>query len=283
MKPAPFDMHRPEQIEEALDLLARHAGIAKVIAGGQSLVPLMNLRMATPGVLVDLGRIRSLRAIGLHEGGLLIGAMSRQAECLASPLVASRAPLLRQTLENIGHVQTRARGTIGGSLAHADPAAELPVAMVAADATFSVRSARGSRRIKAREFFKGALETALGEDEILEHIVIPPAIGARTYFKEYARRHGDFAIVSVAILCSGKRQAPGSLAIALGGLMATPHLCTGLMAATSAGVDGASIQSLVETELAALTAMSDIHASGEYRKHLAAVLLADGLTEVLKP
>ncbi len=279
MKPAPFEMHRPATIEDALHLLFEHSEGAKLLAGGQSLVPLMNLRMATPGVVIDLGKIGSLRGVRKTQDKIVIGAMTRQAELLADPLIAAHAPLLRLAASHVGHLQTRARGTVGGSLAHADPAAELSVAMVALDAEFSLQSLRGERRIAARRFFRSALETELAGDEILREIAVPIApASARVCFREYARRHGDFAIVSVAIQFAG----PGTLAVALGGVTETPHLCAGLAASlTDSKYDTAGLAESIEAELAGIEPLSDIQASGEYRRHLASVLLDDGLREVL--
>jgi CO/xanthine dehydrogenase FAD-binding subunit len=283
VKPALFEMHRPAAIEDALQLLSRHGDEAKVLAGGQSLVPLMNLRLATPSIIIDLGKIRSLRGIRVMQDQLVIGAMTRQADLLTDPLVALHVPLLHRAAEHIGHVQTRARGTVGGSLAHADPAAELPVAMVALGAVLTIQSVRGVRQVEARKFFKAALETELDGDEIVRDIVIPIVPNARVCFREYARRHGDFAIVSVAIQHAGPRTGATSLAVALGGVTPVPHLCAGLIISlVESDYDLTRLEAQIARELAALKPSSDIHASGDYRRHLASVLLKDGLSEILR-
>jgi aerobic carbon-monoxide dehydrogenase medium subunit len=278
MKPASFDLLRPTSLAEALDLLARHGDDAKLIAGGQSLVPMMNFRLATPSVLVDLNRIDALRGIRLEDNRLHIGAMTRQREFLTDPLVRLHAPLLARAAKHVGHVQTRSRGTLGGSLAHADPAAELCLAAAALDAEFSIRSPRGSRVHPARDFFKDALATDLAPDEVLTAISVPvAAAGQRCVFREYARRHGDFAIVGVAVQRTGL-----SVQAAVGGVETVPHHC-GLVAAELArpGFDIARLKALVAEEIATLAPISDLQSGGAHRLRLAAVLLEDCLREVL--
>lgn len=197
MKPAPFEYFAPTTIENAIDLLAAHDQ-ARPLAGGQSLVPMMNLRLARPSALVDLNRIPGLAGITEVDGELRIGGMTRQATMLHSPLVARLAPLLIEALGCVGHPPTRARGTIGGSLSNADPAAELPVAMLALGAQLVVRSAIGERLIGASEFFRGMFETVMSDGELLIEIRIPSSAPGVTSFVEVARRRGDFAVVSAA-------------------------------------------------------------------------------------
>lgn len=280
MKPAPFDLHRPSRIEEALALLAAHADDAKLIAGGQSLVPVMNLRLATPSLLIDLGRIETLRGISVKDDVLVIGAAVRQAELLKDPLVARHAPLLCAATQHVGHVQTRARGTIGGSAAHADPAAELPTALVALHATMTARSVRGARDIPASSFFAGALTTTLAHDEILCTISVPCApSGTKVAFREIARRHGDFAVAAAAVQRNGR---DGTITAALGGVLPAPHLCTSLAAALATGrVDHAKLAAGIAEELRPLEPMSDVFASGDYRVRIATVMLTEALEEVL--
>jgi CO/xanthine dehydrogenase FAD-binding subunit len=282
MKPAPFKMFRPSSLEEALDLLAQHDGSAKIIAGGQSLVPLMNLRLATPEILIDLGKISDLR--GVREAGenLVIGAMTRQSRMIVDPLFKQFAPLLCQAAAYIGHVQTRARGTIGGSISHADPAAELPMVMVALNATMVVRSARGERRVAASGFFESALATALAGDEVLCEIMVPKAHqAARTSFRELSRRHGDFAIASAAVQLSNVEGRP-TLVGSIGGISEKPHACAVL---GRLNLDGTArddeIEAAVTEELDTIELLSDIYASADYRRKVAAVLLGDCLREVL--
>jgi carbon-monoxide dehydrogenase medium subunit len=196
MKPAPFSYHAPTTVEAALDLLAASETNARVLAGGQSLVPMLALRLARPEALIDLNRIPTLTGIALESGIIRIGAMVRQAELLRSPLVASLLPLLGQALVNVGHPPTRARGTIGGSLSHSDPAAELSMVALAYDAEFVVRSRAGERWVPASGFTLGTFETALRDGEILTEIRIDPPPAEGTAFVEMSRRKGDFALVS---------------------------------------------------------------------------------------
>ena len=216
MKPAPFEYSAPSSVDEALALLDDEA---KVLAGGQSLVPLLNFRLARPERIVDINRIEELAYIRADEdGSLRIGALARQAELERSQLVAERWPLLAQAVRLVGHPQIRSRGTVCGSVAHADPTAELPVALTALDARFHVRSAGGARTLRATELFAGPLTTSLAADELLAEIEVPalPA-GARCAFREYARTHGDFAVAGAAVVL-----APGHAAVALLGAGWTP-------------------------------------------------------------
>ena len=216
MKPAPFEYSAPSSVDEALALLDDEA---KVLAGGQSLVPLLNFRLARPERIVDINRIEELAYIRADEDGTLrIGALARQAELERSQLVAERWPLLAQAVRLVGHPQIRSRGTVCGSVAHADPTAELPVALTALDARFHVRSAGGARTLRATELFAGPLTTSLAADELLAEIEVPalPA-GARCAFREYARTHGDFAVAGAAVVL-----APGHAAVALLGAGWTP-------------------------------------------------------------
>ena len=216
MKPAPFEYAAPSSVDEALALLDDEA---KVLAGGQSLVPLLNFRLARPERIVDINRIEELAYIRADEDGTLrIGALARQAELERSRLVAERWPLLAQAVRLVGHPQIRSRGTVCGSVAHADPTAELPVALTALDARFHVRSAGGARTLRATELFAGPLTTSLAADELLAEIEVPalPA-GARCAFREYARTHGDFAVAGAAVVL-----APGHAAVALLGAGWTP-------------------------------------------------------------
>jgi carbon-monoxide dehydrogenase medium subunit len=198
MKPAPFAYLAPRTIDEAVAALASGSE-ARPLAGGQSLVPMLALRVARPELLVDLNRIPALAGIREVEGEIRIGAMTRQAALLAAPPIARRAPLLALALAEVGHPPTRARGTIGGSLSHADPAAELPAVMLAEDARLVVRGRAGERVVAAADFFRGMFETALREGELLTEIRLPAADGWRAGFSEIARRKGDFALVLAAV------------------------------------------------------------------------------------
>jgi CO/xanthine dehydrogenase FAD-binding subunit len=204
VKPAPFEYVAPRTVQEALELLA--APDARVLAGGQSLVPLLNFRLARPERLVDINRIDELALLRRAGGVLHIGATVRQAALERSPLVARHWPLLAQAVRHVGHAATRSRGTVAGSVAHADPRAELPVALTALGARFHLRSAAGARTLTAGELFQGALTTAIADGELLERIEVPPLpAGARTGFAEYARTHGDFAQAAVAVVRAPER------------------------------------------------------------------------------
>ena len=193
MKPPPFEYHAPETLDEVLSLLAEHGDEAKLLAGGQSLVPLLNFRLVRPARVIDLNRVAGLD--GLEDGRL--GAMTRSRTLER----ASEVPLLRRAVRYSGHAQIRNRGTVGGSCAHADPASELPCALLALDAHFRLRSARGERVVAADDFFLGTFATALAPDELLVEIEVPPRPdGERSAFVEHARVHGDFAIAGAAVL-----------------------------------------------------------------------------------
>lgn len=228
MKPAPFDYAAPATVSEALALLGEDS---RPLAGGQSLVPMLNFRLARPARLVDLERVAGLDRLEADGDVLRIGAMTRQAALERSPLVAERWPLLRQAVQLVGHPQIRSRGTVAGSVAHADPKAELPVALVALDARYHVRSSRGARTVAAADFAVGPLMTTLAPDELLVEIEVPaPPAGARSAFVEHARTHGDFAVAGVAALV-----APGHAAIALLGAAPRPVRAPEIEAALLAG------------------------------------------------
>ena len=248
MKPAPFEYAAPRSLDEALGLLGDES---KALAGGQSLMPLLNLRLARPELIVDLGGVPDLAHLRRSGGVLRIGALSRQAVLERSGLVQRHWPLLAQAVRQAGHPQTRSRGTVGGSAAHADPSAELPVAFAALGARFHVRSARGPRTLAAADFFLGRLTTALEPDELLVEIEVPPMpAGARSAFVEYARTHGDFAIAGAAVV----RAPEGGSAIALLGAGPAPVRPGEAERALAAGADPSDVG-----RLAAEAAMEDDH------------------------
>jgi CO/xanthine dehydrogenase FAD-binding subunit len=198
VKPAPFEYAAPRSLDEAVGLLGEEA---KALAGGQSLVPLLNFRLARPDLIVDINRLSELDRLERDDGVLRIGALTRQSALERSELVAAGWPLLSKAVRFVGHPQTRSRGTVGGSVAHADPAAELPVALAALDARFTAQSPRGRRTLGVAEFFIGPLTTALEPDELLIEIEVPaPPEGAGSAFVEHARTHGDFAIAGAAVV-----------------------------------------------------------------------------------
>jgi carbon-monoxide dehydrogenase medium subunit len=280
MKPPPFEYFEPASVDEAVGLLAEHGEAARVLAGGQSLVPLLAFRLVRPACLVDLNRIAPLAYIEERAGGLALGAMTRQRAAERSPLVRARAPLVHEALGLIGHPQIRARGTVGGSLAHADPAAELPAVMLALDARFVTAGPSGSRSLHAREFFTGILTTALEEGEMLTAVEIPPRpAGARSVFVEVARRHGDYAMVGVAVeltLDDGRRC--GSCRIGLLSVGDTPVLAGAAMRElTGAELTRDAIDRAAAVAARDLDPPTDLHASAEYRRHLARVLIGRAL------
>jgi len=282
MKPPVFEYFRPDSLDAALALLAATPG-AKPLAGGQSLIPAMNFRLAAPAALVDLHGLPELAGIAARaDGGLTIGAMTRHAAIERSAAVRERAPLLAETMPFIAHAQIRSRGTIGGSLAHADPAAELPAVMVALDATMVLRSAAGERRIRAEQFFTGLFATALGKAELLTAIEIPPMPPrGGPAFEEMARRHGDFALVGVAAMvqvdAAGRCAAARAVLLSVGEGPVHAHLAGATLIGRAP--DGTMIAAAAEIAASRdIDPPSDIHASAAYRRQLARVLTIRALT-----
>jgi CO/xanthine dehydrogenase FAD-binding subunit len=289
MKPAPFKYYTPTTVEEALAHLAEHGYDAKPLAGGQSLVPTMNFRLSQPAVLVDLNNVSELFYIRPNDGNgvLRMGAMTRQTQVEHDALVAERSPLFHGAMPSIGFQQTRNRGTIGGSLAHADPAAELSAVTVALGARFRLRSQTRERWVPATEFFLGPFFTALDVGELLVEIELPPKLPrSGWFFKEITRRHHDFAMAGVAVLVTldadvkrceqakvvlfsvgdGPKEARQAAAL-LEGQVPTPE----------------AIQAAAETAANDdIDPGGDIHASAEYRRHLAKVLTRQGLTQAFE-
>ena len=223
MKPAPFVLHRPRTLADALELLDRREN-ARVLAGGQSLMPMLNMRLATPDHLIDLNRIGELGFIRDEGDEIAIGAMTRQRDVEHSQVVAARLPLMREAILQVGHRQTRNRGTIGGSLCHLDPAAEMPMVMMAFDAALLLQSVRGRRTVEMASFAEGLMTTALRQDEMLTEIRVRPwAASHGACFVEFARRHGDFAVASAAAMLElDHARCISRAALALGGVAATP-------------------------------------------------------------
>jgi aerobic carbon-monoxide dehydrogenase medium subunit len=275
VKPAPFAYLRPGTLDDALAILDEHDE-ARPLAGGQSLVPAMNFRLAQPSMLVDLNRIRELTGVEATSGGLTIGAMTRHRELERSALVARVSPLVTETMPFVAHAPIRTRGTLGGSLAHADPAAELPAVMLALDAAIHVRSRAGVRTIPATEFFLGLYATALEAGELVVSVsvpVMPP--GAGWAFDEVARRHGDYALAGAAAVVT--LDASGfvkTARIALLSLHDRPVLA--LESARTLVGERPTPDALAAAATAAnhdADPSSDIHASSDYRRHLAGVLV----------
>jgi carbon-monoxide dehydrogenase medium subunit/6-hydroxypseudooxynicotine dehydrogenase subunit alpha len=276
VKPPRFAYHDPRTLDEALSLLAEHGDDGKVLAGGQSLVPLLNFRLAHPEHLVDLNRIGSLAGIRRENGRLRIGTMTRQSRLEASELVASNWPLLTEALGFVAHAQIRNRGTVGGSVAHADPAAELPVAFTALDAEFRVASSRGERTVAPADFFVTHLTTTIEPDELLVGIEVPP-VAPRTghAFVEFARRHGDFALGGAAALVTVDESGSCErAAIALLAAGPTPIRATEAERALAGGpIDEARAAEAAALSIAGIEPTGDIHGSAEYRKDLVGVMV----------
>jgi CO/xanthine dehydrogenase FAD-binding subunit len=266
MKPVAFDYAVPDTLDAAIAALRQAGEDGRLLAGGQSLMPMLNFRVARPSVLIDLNRIPELALVRRDGDQIVIGAMTRQAVLLASDDLALSCPLLRLALSHVGHPQTRARGTIGGSLCHADPAAELPVVAVLLNATLRVRGPDGARDIAARDFFLGSLTTALAQGEILTEIVLPVAGPGEGFgFVETSLRKGDFAIASAAA-----RIGAGSAELVVGGVADAPFL---------AALEPAALVEAERREAAIRAALDSLdvtqnshHASAAYRRTLSLVM-----------
>jgi CO/xanthine dehydrogenase FAD-binding subunit len=277
MKPAPFEYFRPRSLDEALSLLAEHGADAKPLAGGQSLIPAMNFRLATPSVIVDLNAIPELSYVAhLEGGGVNIGGMTRQRNLERNPVLAERVPLITETMPYIAHPAIRNRGTIGGSLAHADPAAELPAVMLALDAKLTITSTSGVRVVSAPDFFVGLFSTAIQPGELLTQIQIPAfGPGSGFAFQEMSRRHGDFALVGVAaaVQLDGEERCSAAR-IALLSVGDRPALADQAAAALVGHRPSADLIRAAANAAATrdIDPPSDIHASARYRRQLANVL-----------
>jgi CO/xanthine dehydrogenase FAD-binding subunit len=279
MKLSPVDYEAPGTVSEAVDLLAEHLDEASVLAGGQSLIPLLALRLAQPAVLIDINGVEALSGVSVADGWVTIGAMTREYVAEESGTVADSVPLLAAALPLIGHEAIRSRGTVGGSLAHADPAAELPAVARALDAEFVVRGPSGERVVPAAEWFEGYLTTSRRPDELLTEVRFPAAArGTGISFQEVARRHGDFAMVGLATSVTLSDGAISDARLAFAGVSDVP--------VRAAGAEDLLVGQMPSAELfdeAAQRAAGDIdppadlHGSAEYRKKVAAALVRRGL------
>jgi aerobic carbon-monoxide dehydrogenase medium subunit len=273
VKPPPFEYVVPRTLDEAVNALVESNGEAKVLAGGQSLIPLLNFRLARPARLVDLNRVPGLAYVEQRDGGLAVGAMTRDATVERDRLVAQQLPLLDEAIRWVGHAAIRSRGTIGGNLAHADPAAELPAVAVCLEAVLTVVGPRGRRTVRAEDFFAGYLTTVLEPDEILVEAWCPAvAAGSGQAWLEFARRHGDFALVGVAVSLTVEHDLIERARIVLTGVGGKPFrareaetLLVGGTVHERAPAAAAAVRSAVDPD-------ADIHASRAYRTHLAGVL-----------
>lgn len=279
MKPPIFDYACPESLDEALRLLAQHGSDAKVLAGGQSLMPLLNFRMLKPGALIDINRVGDLADLREDRQGLRIGALTRHRTLESSPLVARRFPVLAAAMRHVAHLAIRNRGTIGGSLAHADPAAELPMIALLLDADLQVRSQAGARSIAAADFFLAPLTTALEENEIVTEVLLPClSQNCGWGFEEFSQRSGDFAIAAVAVLLKLDSGNVSIVRLAAMGVDETPVRFRDIEADIvgtrfSAGLAADVAQRASET----VNPAADLKASSEYRRHLLRVLMKRAL------
>ena len=272
MKPPPFQYHDPRTLAEAVSLLGRLEN-AKLLAGGQSLMPMLNMRFVLPDHVIDLNRIEGMSYIKETGGAIEIGAMTRQREIEFSDLVKAKCPLLHEAMALIGHRQTRNRGTIGGSLCHLDPAAELVAVAAAHDATVMVTGPKGARQIAFADFPAGYLTPAIELNEIVTAVRIPLwAAGHKAAFVEFARRHGDFAIVSAAALLEIAGGKITRASITIGGVAVAPVRASGVEQAIVGKAPASELFAQACESCRAIEAIEDIHAPASYRQHLAAVL-----------
>lgn len=282
MKNPPFNYHRPATLTEALELLAEHGEDGKVLAGGQSLLPVMALRLGRPEHVIDIGAIEELTTI-FAASGVSIGAMVRHAEAEKSADVARLAPLVSAALPYVGHRAIRSRGTIGGSIAHADPAAELPAVCLATGATMQIRSTSGSRQVAAASFFDGYFTTALEPDELLTSVYFPevkPETGSAVV--EISRRHSDYAMAGLACQITAPGGVISSAALSFFGVSSKPvRLAEAEAELVGKPPGGHAFAAAAAVVRETLDTFDDIHATAQYRRHIAGVLTARGLTKAM--
>jgi carbon-monoxide dehydrogenase medium subunit len=283
VKPPRFDYHAPTTVDEAVTLLGRYGGDAKVLAGGQSLMPLLNFRLSRPAALVDLNRIPALAYIRETDGRVAFGAMTRQRAVEFSSLVGAKLPLLAEATRWVGHLPIRSRGTIGGSIAHADPSAEYPAVLAALDGEVRVRGPRGERTLGAGDLFRTYLTTSLGPDELLTEVQFPAMpTGAGYAFEEFSRRQGDFAIVGIAamVVVEGERCRDARLASAGAGPVPV-RLRAAEEILMKDGPGDRAIAAAAARAAELVHPDSDLHASADYRRNLTRVLTGRALARAL--
>ena len=270
MKPAPFAYAKAKSLDHAIELLARPDGDARLLAGGQSLIATLNMRLSAPKLLIDLNGVGALAGIAVKNGMVEIGALTRHVEAERSAEIARHAPLIALAMPHIGHAAIRNRGTLGGSIAFADPAAELPACLVALGGEVEIAGPRGKRIVKAGDFFKGLFETALGAGDVLTAIRVPAATPeTRVGFAEFARRHGDYAMVGLAATAQTDGKGLGDVRLAYFGVGNVPvRAKKAETQLTEGNIDGA-----VQALAADLNPSGDVQATGATKMHLAGVLL----------
>ena len=282
MKASAFSYARATSVANALELLVAYGDKAKVLSGGQSLIPAMNLRLISPELIVDIGEITELRGIAVRGGALRVGALTRHVDLLRSPEIAACAPLLTEAIAHVAHPAIRNRGTLGGSLAHADPAAELPASMVALNATIVVRGQARERRIAARDFFTGIYETALSAQELLIGVELPIAQKSSAhFFHEFARRHGDYAIAGLAAQATVQGGLFTDLRAAFFAVGDRPILAKAATKLINVGVTPTVLAEASATLATELDPQEDQQASAAMRRHLAKILLARCVSALL--
>jgi carbon-monoxide dehydrogenase medium subunit len=270
VKPAPFAYAKARSLDHAIELLGRHEGRVRVLAGGQSLIATLNMRLDAPSLLVDINGIAGLDGIAHRDGQVEIGALTRHAAAERSDVIAAQAPLIAKAMPHIGHPAIRNRGTIGGSIAFADPAAELPACLVALDGEVDIAGPKGRRTVTAGDFFKDLFETALGPQDILTTIRVPAAAPSRRVgFAEFSRRHGDYAMIGLAASATANGSGLADVRLAFFGVGATPVRARRAEAALAKGSVDDALAALGED----LAPPDDIQATGAVKKHLAGVLL----------
>jgi len=283
MKPAPFDYVAPATIDEALGTLADAGGGATILAGGQTLMPLLNLRMNQPFILLDINQIPDLKGVSRVDGSTRVGPMTRQAEALADPKLAAHLPVMVKALSHVGHYQTRNRGTVGGSVSLGEPAAEMPATAVALGATIEIRSSRGTRHVKAEEFYLGPYMTVLEPDELVTAIIYPDwAEGHVTLFREVAQRPGDFALVGLVGALELSDGAISRAGIAWFGMGPTPIKARQAEAALLGNLLHAiDPEAIAELAVADTAPFDDHHASAEYRRTVGKRIFSRTIREAL--
>lgn len=282
MKPAPFDYVKPTSVAEAMELLARHGDMASVLAGGQSLMPTLNMRLSAPDCLVDINGLDELAGISEQNGRVRIGALTRHSEIETSPIVATHLPMIATAVSHVAHPAIRNRGTMGGSLALADPAAEYPACVVALDAEIEIIGTAGARKVAARDYFKGLYETELGEGELLAAIEFP-ARGAndRYAFLELARRHGDYALAGIAAWANMDGTRVDAARLVFFGVGGIPVLAAGANAVLVGNSIDETVIEAVQTALDAdLDPFDDVNSSGAYKLHISKELAARVLRQL---
>lgn len=283
MKPHDFDYVRPTELDQVFDLIDQHGDDARILAGGQSLMPTLNMRLSAPALLIDINRIEALKGLSVEGDVLRIGALTRHVELERSAEVARHAPLLTKAIRHVAHPAVRNRGTIGGSLSLADPAAELPACTLALGATLVLRGRDGQRRVPADAFFLDLYETARGEKEVLEAVEVPVATSSDRFgFGELARRHGDFAMVGLA---AAARMAGGTverLRLAFFGIGNVPVLSSAADLAAARPLDADLVETLRGAVGETLDPTDNLQASAAMKKHLASVLVGRVLGDMME-